>query len=205
MNNQKTVKSANSEKSAVLYIVTCTLVVIQPLLDILSSIVINLGKANYISVSGAVRAVIIAAVTVFTLGFYKGKYSTLFKVYNGIAAAYIALMCLMSATRGDHVAFFYMLGLMADTFFFAFMFLLIFETAQTVGRRVHPAVIAATALIYALTLVINYLSKKGTFHYSTSFAVALALLIPTALVFFVSHLGKRKRRAQGPPMRRSRG
>ena len=192
MNNQKTVKSANSEKSAVLYIVTCALVVIQPLLDILSSIVINLGKANYISVSGAVRAVIIAAVTVFTLGFYKGKYSTLFKVYNGIAAAYIALMCLMSATRGDHVAFFYMLGLMADTFFFAFMFLLIFETAQTVGRRVHPAVIAATALIYALTLVINYLSKKGTFHYSTSFAVALALLIPTALVFFVSHLGRKK-------------
>lgn len=198
MNNQKTVKSANSEKSAVLYIVTCTLVVIQPLLDILSSIVINLGKANYISVSGAVRAVIIADVTVFTLGFYKGKYSTLFKVYNGIAAAYIALMCLMSATRGDHVAFFYMLGLMADTFFFAFMFLLIFETAQTVGRRVHPAVIAATALIYALTLVINYLSKKGTFHYSTSFAVALALLIPTALVFFVSHLGKKKAESTRP-------
>lgn len=198
MNNQKTVKSANSEKSAVLYIVTCALVVIQPLLDILSSIVINLGKANYISVSGAVRAVIIAAVTVFTLGFYKGKYSTLFKVYNGITAAYIALMCLMSATRGDHVAFFYMLGLMADTFFFAFMFLLIFETAQTVGRRVHPAVIAATALIYALTLVINYLSKKGTFHYSTSFAVALALLIPTALVFFVSHLGRKKAESTKP-------
>ena len=198
MNNQKTVKSANGEKSAVLYIVTCALVVIQPLLDILSSIVINLGKANYISVSGAIRAVIIAAVTVFTLGFYKGKYSTLFKVYNGIAAAYIALMCLMSATRGDHVAFFYMLGLMADTFFFAFMFLLIFETAQTVGRRVHPAVIAATALIYALTLVINYLSKKGTFHYSTSFAVALALLIPTALVFFVSHLGKKKAESTRP-------
>lgn len=198
MNNQKTVKSANSEKSAVLYIVTCALVVIQPLLDILSSIVINLGKANYISVSGAVRAVIIAAVTVFTLGFYKGKYSTLFKVYNGIAAAYIALMCLMSATRGDHVAFFYMLGLMADTFFFAFMFLLIFETAQTVGRRVHPAVIAATALIYALTLIINYLSKKGTFHYSTSFAVALALLIPTALVFFVSHLGRKKAESTKP-------
>lgn len=198
MNNQKTVKSANSEKSAVLYIVTCALVVIQPLLDILSSIVINLGKANYISVSGAVRAVIIAVVTVFTLGFYKGKYSTLFKVYNGIAAAYIALMCLMSTTRGDHVAFFYMLGLMADTFFFAFMFLLIFETAQTVGRRVHPAVIAATALIYALTLVINYLSKKGTFHYSTSFAVALALLIPTALVFFVSHLGRKKAESTRP-------
>ena len=198
MNNQKTVKSANSEKSAVLYIVTCALVVIQPLLDILSSIVINLGKANYISVSGAVRAVIIAAVTVFTLGFYKGKYSTMFKVYNGIAAAYIALMCLMSATRGDHVAFFYMLGLMADTFFFAFMFLLIFETAQTVGRRVHPAVIAATALIYALTLVLNYLSKKGTFHYSTSFAVALALLIPTALVFFVSHLGRKKAESTKP-------
>lgn len=198
MNNQKTVKSANSEKSAVLYIVTCALVVIQPLLDILSSIVINLGKANYISLSGAVRAVIIAAVTVFTLGFYKGKYSTLFKVYNGIAASYIALMCLMSATRGDHVAFFYMLGLMADTFFFAFMFLFIFETAQTVGRRVHPAVIAATALIYALTLIINYLSKKGTFHYSTSFAVALALLIPTALVFFVSHLGRKKAESTKP-------
>ena len=198
MNNQKTVKSANSEKSAVLYIVTCALVVIQPLLDILSSIVINLGKANYISVSGAIRAVIIAAVTVFTLGFYKGKYSTLFKVYNGIAAAYIALMCLMSATRGDHVAFFYMLGLMADTFFFAFMFLLIFETAQTVGRRVHPTVIAATALIYALTLIINYLSKNGTFHYSTSFAVALALLIPTALVFFVSHLGRKKAESTKP-------
>lgn len=198
MNNQKTVKSANSEKSAVLYIVTCALVVIQPMLNILSSIVINLGKANYISSSGAIRAVIIAAVTVFTLGFYKGKYSTLFKVYNGIAAAYIALMCLMSATRGDHVAFLYMLGLMADTFFFAFMFLLIFETAQTVGRRVHPAVIAATALIYALTLVINYLSKKGTFHYSTSFAVALALLIPTALVFFVSHLGRKKAESTKP-------
>ena len=198
MNNQKTVKSANSEKSAVLYIVTCALVVIQPMLDILSSIVINLGKANYISVSGAVRAIIIVAVTVFTLGFYKGKYSTLFKVYNGIAAVYIALMCLISATRGDHVAFFYMLGLMADTFFFAFMFLLIFETAQTVGRRVHPAVIAATALIYALTLVINYLSKKGTFHYSTSFAVALALLIPTALVFFVSHLGRKKAESTKP-------
>lgn len=198
MNNQKTVKSANSEKSAVLYIVTCALVVIQPLLDILSSIVINLGKANYISVSGAIRAVIIAAVTVFTIGFYKGKYSTLFKVYNGIAAAYIALMCLMSATRGDHVAFLYMLGLMADTFFFAFMFLLIFETAQTVGRRVHPTVIAATALIYALTLIINYLSKKGTFHYSTSFAVALALLIPTALVFFVSHLGRKKAESTKP-------
>lgn len=198
MNNQKTVKSANSEKSAVLYIVTCALVVIQPLLDIFSSIVINLGKANYISVSGAVRAIVIVAVSVFTLGFYKGKYSTLFKVYNGIAAAYIALMCLMSATRGDHVAFLYMVGLMADTFFFAFMFLLIFETAQTVGRRVHPAVIAATALVYALTLVINYLSKKGTFHYSTSFAVALALLIPTALVFFVSHLGRKKADSNKP-------
>lgn len=198
MKNQKTVKSSNNEKGALLYIVTCALVVIQPLLDIISSVVINLGKANYISFSGAVRALIIAAVTVFTLGFYKGRYSRLFKIYNGIAAAYIILMCLMSATRGDHVTFLYMLGLMADTFFFAFMFLLIFETAQTVGRRVHPSVIAATALIYALTLVINYLSKKGTFHYSTSFAVALALLIPTALVFFVSHLGRKKAESTKP-------
>lgn len=192
MKNQKTVKSSNNEKSALLYIVTCALVVIQPLLDIISSVVINLGKANYISFSGAVRALIIAAVTVFTLGFYKGRYSRLFKIYNGIAVAYIILMCLMSATRGDHVTFLYMLGLMADTFFFAFMFLLIFETAQTVGRRVHPSVIAATALIYAITLVINYISKKGTFHYSTSFAVALALLIPSALVFLVSRLGRKK-------------
>lgn len=192
MKNQKTVKSSNNEKGALLYIVTCALVVIQPLLDIISSVVINLGKANYISFSGAVRALIIAAVTVFTLGFYKGRYSRLFKIYNGIAAAYIILMCLMSATRGDHVTFLYMLGLMADTFFFAFMFLLIFETAQTVGRRVHPSVIAATALIYAITLVTNYISKKGTFHYSTSFAVALALLIPSALVFLVSRLGRKK-------------
>lgn len=192
MKNQKTVKSSNNEKGALLYIVTCALVVIQPLLDIISSVVINLGKANYISFSGAVRALIIAAVTVFTLGFYKGRYSRLFKIYNGIAAAYIILMCLMSATRGDRVTFLYMLGLMADTFFFAFMFLLIFETAQTVGRRVHPSVIAATALIYAITLVINYISKKGTFHYSTSFAVALALLIPSALVFLVSRLGRKK-------------
>lgn len=192
MKNQKTVKSSNNEKGALLYIVTCALVVIQPLLDIISSVVINLGKANYISFSGVVRALIIAAVTVFTLGFYKGRYSRLFKIYNGIAAAYIILMCLMSATRGDHVTFLYMLGLMADTFFFAFMFLLIFETAQTVGRRVHPSVIAATALIYAITLVINYISKKGTFHYSTSFAVALALLIPSALVFLVSRLGRKK-------------
>lgn len=192
MKNQKTVKSSNNEKGALLYIVTCALVVIQPLLDIISSVVINLDKANYISFSGVVRALIIAAVTVFTLGFYKGRYSRLFKIYNGIAAAYIILMCLMSATRGDHVTFLYMLGLMADTFFFAFMFLLIFETAQTVGRRVHPSVIAATALIYAITLVINYISKKGTFHYSTSFAVALALLIPSALVFLVSRLGRKK-------------
>lgn len=192
MKNQKTVKSSNNEKGALLYIVTCALVVIQPLLDIISSVVINLDKANYISFSGAVRALIIAAVTVFTLGFYKGRYSRLFKIYNGIAAAYIILMCLMSVTRGDHVTFLYMLGLMADTFFFAFMFLLIFETAQTVGRRVHPSVIAATALIYAITLVINYISKKGTFHYSTSFAVALALLIPSALVFLVSRLGRKK-------------
>lgn len=192
MKNQKTVKSSNNEKGAPLYIVTCALVVIQPLLDIISSVVINLGKANYISFSGVVRALIIAAVTVFTLGFYKGRYSRLFKIYNGIAAAYIILMCLMSATRGDHVTFLYMLGLMADTFFFAFMFLLIFETAQTVGRRVHPSVIAATALIYAITLVTNYISKKGTFHYSTSFAVALALLIPSALVFLVSRLGRKK-------------
>lgn len=192
MKNQKTVKSSNNEKGALLYIVTCALVVIQPLLDIISSVVINLGKANYISFSGVVRALIIAAVTVFTLGFYKGRYSRLFKIYNGIAAAYIILMCLMSATRGDHVTFLYMLGLMADTFFFAFMFLLIFETAQTVGRRIHPSVIAATALIYAITLVTNYISKKGTFHYSTSFAVALALLIPSALVFLVSRLGRKK-------------
>ena len=192
MKNQKTVKSSNNEKGALLYIVTCALVVIQPLLDIISSVVINLGKANYISFSGAVRALIIVAVTVFTLGFYNGRYSRLFKIYNGIAAAYIILMCLMSATRGDHVTFLYMLGLMADTFFFAFMFLLIFETAQTVGRRVHPSVIAATALIYAITLVISYISKKGTFHYSTSFAVALALLIPSALVFLVSRLGRKK-------------
>lgn len=192
MKDQKTVKSSNNEKGALLYIVTCALVVIQPLLDIISSVVINLGKANYISFSGAVRALIIVAVTVFTLGFYKGRYSRLFKIYNGIAAAYIILMCLMSATRGDHVTFLYMLGLMADTFFFAFMFLLIFETAQTVGRRVHPSVIAATALIYAITLVTNYISKKGTFHYSTSFAVALALLIPSALVFLVSRLGRKK-------------
>ncbi len=192
MKNQKTVKSSNNEKGALLYIVTCALVVIQPLLDIISSVVINLGKANYISFSGVVRALIIVAVTVFTLGFYKGRYSRLFKIYNGIAAAYIILMCLMSATRGDHVTFLYMLGLMADTFFFAFMFLLILETAQTVGRRVHPSVIAATALIYAITLVINYISKKGTFHYSTSFAVALALLIPSALVFLVSRLGRKK-------------
>lgn len=192
MKNQKTVKSSNNEKGALLYIVTCALVVIQPLLDIISSVVINLGKANYISFSGVVRALIIVAVTVFTLGFYKGRYSRLFKIYNGIAAAYIILMCLMSATRGDHVTFLYMLGLMTDTFFFAFMFLLIFETAQTVGRRVHPSVIAATALIYAITLVTNYISKKGTFHYSTSFAVALALLIPSALVFLVSRLGRKK-------------
>ena len=192
MKNQKTVKSSNNEKGALLYIVTCALVVIQPLLDIISSVVINLDKANYISFSGAVRALTIAAVTVFTLGFYKGRYSRLFKIYNGIAAAYIILMCLMSATRGDHVTFLYMLGLMADTFFFAFMFLLIFETAQTVGRRVHPSVIAATALIYAITLVISYISKNGTFHYSTSFAVALALLIPSALVFLVSRLGRKK-------------
>lgn len=192
MKNQKTVKSSNNEKGALLYIVTCALVVIQPLLDIISSVVINLGKANYISFSGAVRALIIAAVTVFTLGFYKGRYSRLFKIYNGIAAAYIILMCLMSATRGDHVTFLYMLGLMADTFFFAFMFLLIFETAQTVGRRVHPSVIAATALIYAITLVISYISKNGAFHYSTSFAVALALLIPSTLVFLVSRLGRKK-------------
>lgn len=192
MKNQKTVKSSNNEKGALLYIVTCALVVIQPLLDIISSVVINLDKANYISFSGAVRALIIATVTVFTLGFYKGRYSRLFKIYNGIAAAYIILMCLMSATRGDHVTFLYMLGLMADTFFFAFMFLLIFETAQTVGRRVHPSVIAATALIYAITLVISYISKNGTFHYSTSFAVALALLIPSALVFLVSRLGRKK-------------
>lgn len=192
MKDQKTVKSSNNEKGALLYIVTCALVVIQPLLDIISSVVINLGKANYISFSGAVRALIIVAVTVFTLGFYKGRYSRLFKIYNGIAAAYIILMCLMSATRGDHVTFLYMLGLMADTFFFAFMFLLIFETAQTVGRRVHPSVIAATALIYAITLVISYISKNGTFHYSTSFAVALALLIPSALVFLVSRLGRKK-------------
>lgn len=192
MKNQKTVKSSNNEKGVLLYIVTCALVVIQPLLDIISSVVINLGKANYISFSGAVRALIIVAVTVFTLGFYKGRYSRLFKIYNGIAAAYIILMCLMSATRGDHVTFLYMLGLMADTFFFAFMFLLIFETAQTVGRRVHPSVIAATALIYAITLVTNYISKKDTFHYSTSFAVALALLIPSALVFLVSRLGRKK-------------
>ena len=192
MKNQKTVKSSNNEKGALLYIVTCALVVIQPLLDIISSVVINLGKANYISFSGVVRALIIVAVTVFTLGFYKGRYSRLFKIYNGIAAAYIILMCLMSATRGDHVTFLYMLGLMEDTFFFAFMFLLIFETAQTVGRRVHPSVIAATALIYAITLVTNYISKKGTFHYSTSFAVALALLIPSALVFLVSRLGRKK-------------
>lgn len=192
MKNQKTVKSSNNEKGALLYIVTCALVVIQPLLDIISSVVINLDEANYISFSGAVRALIIAAVTVFTLGFYKGRYSRLFKIYNGIAAAYIILMCLMSATRGDHVTFLYMLGLMADTFFFAFMFLLIFETAQTVGRRVHPSVIAATALIYAITLVISYISKNGTFHYSTSFAVALALLIPSALVFLVSRLGRKK-------------
>lgn len=192
MKNQKTVKSSNNEKGALLYIVTCALVVIQPLLDIISSVVINLGKANYISFSGVVRALIIVAVTVFTLGFYKGRYSRLFKIYNGIAAAYIILMCLMSATRGDHVTFLYMLGLMADTFFFAFMFLLIFETVQTVGRRVHPSVIAATALIYAITLVISYISKKGTFHYSTSFAVALALLIPSALVFLVSRLGRKK-------------
>lgn len=192
MKNQKTVKSSNNEKGALLYIVTCALVVIQPLLDIISSVVINLDKANYISFSGAVRALIIAAVTVFTLGFYKGRYSRLFKIYNGIAAAYIILMCLMSATRGDHVTFLYMLGLMADTFFFAFMFLLIFETAQTVGRRVHPSVIAATALIYAITLVISYISKNGTFHYSTSFAVTLALLIPSALVFLVSRLGRKK-------------
>lgn len=192
MKNQKTVKSSNNEKGALLYIVTCALVVIQPLLDIISSVVINLGKANYISFSGAVRALIIATVTVFTLGFYKGRYSRLFKIYNGIAAAYIILMCLMSATRGDHVTFLYMLGLMADTFFFAFMFLLIFETAQTVGRRVNPSVIAATALIYAITLVISYISKNGTFHYSTSFAVALALLIPSTLVFLVSRLGRKK-------------
>lgn len=192
MKNQKTVKSSNNEKGALLYIVTCALVVIQPLLDIISSVVINLGKANYISFSGVVRALIIVAVTVFTLGFYKGRCSRLFKIYNGIAAAYIILMCLMSATRGDHVTFLYMLGLMADTFFFAFMFLLIFETAQTVGRRVHPSVIAATVLIYAITLVTNYISKKGTFHYSTSFAVALALLIPSALVFLVSRLGRKK-------------
>lgn len=192
MKNQKTVKSSNNEKGALLYIVTCALVVIQPLLDIISSVVINLGKANYISFSGVVRALIIVAVTVFTLGFYKGRYSRLFKIYNGIAAAYIILMCLMSATRGDHVTFLYMLGLMADTFFFAFMFLLIFETAQTVGRRVHPSVIAATALIYAITLVISYISKNGTFHYSTSFAVVLALLIPSALVFLVSRLGRKK-------------
>lgn len=191
MNNTKTVKCSDSEKLTLMYIVTCAVVAVQPLLDILSSVVINLGKASYISVSGIVRALIILAVTVFTLGFYKGRYSTVFKVYNAVAFSYIVVVCLMSAVRGDYVSFLYMLGLLSDTFFFAFMFLLVFETAQTVGRRVYPAVLSLTAIIYALTLVINYLSKKGTFRYSTSFAVALALLIPSALAFMASSIGRK--------------
>lgn len=190
MNNSKTVKTASSDRSVLIYLATCAIVAVQPLLDILSSVMINLGKSDYISVSGAVRALIIIAVSVFTLGFYNGKYSRAFKVYNVIAAAYIAVMCLMGAVRGDHVAFFYIVGLMADTYFFAFMFMLIFETAQTVGRRVHPIVLAITAMIYALTIVINYVFKKTDFRYSTSFAVVLALLIPAALAFLSSHIGR---------------
>lgn len=191
MNNTKTVKCSDSEKLTLMYIITCAVVAVQPLLDILSSVVINLGKVSYISVSGIVRALIILAVTVFTLGFYKGRYSTVFKVYNAVAFSYIVVVCLMSAVRGDYVSFLYMLGLMSDTFFFAFMFLLVFETAQTVGHRVHPAVLSLTALIYALTLAINYLSGNETFRYSTSFAVALALLIPSALAFMISSIGRK--------------
>lgn len=190
MNNSKTVKTASSERSVLIYLITCAIVAVQPLLDILSSVMINLGKSNYISVSGVVRALIIIAVSVFTLGFYNGKYSRAFKVYNVIAAAYFVVMCLMGAVKGDHVAFFYIVGLMADTYFFAFMFMLIFETAQTVGRRVHPIVIAITAAVYALTIVINYVFKKTDFRYSTSFSVVLALLIPAALAFLVSHIGR---------------
>lgn len=189
MNSNKTVKTSSSDRSVLIYLITCAIVAIQPLLDILSSVVINLGKSSYISVSGAVRALIIIAVSVFTLGFYNGKYSRAFKAYNVIAAAYFVIMCLMGAVKGDHVALFYIVGLMADTYFFAFMFMLVFETAQLVGRRVHPIVVAVTSMIYALTIVVNYVFKTTNFRYSTSFAVALALLIPAALAFLISHIG----------------
>ena len=132
-------------------------------------------------------------ILVYSIAFYNGKYKKLCSVYLSGVCVYIFLVCLMTAIRGTAIACFYMTGLMADTFFFHFAFVAIMELYYTVGRRVSPLVTTFMALIYALTIAINFLfDKTGDFNFSSSFAVALALLIPTALVFISAHIGKIK-------------
>ncbi len=181
------------DKNVFLYMVACAVVAMQPLLDIISSMVINAGKSSFISVSGAVRAILMLLILVYSIAIYNGKYKKLCSIYLLAVSGYIFLLCLMTAIRGSAIACFYMIGLLADTFFFHFAFIAIVELYYTVGRRISPLVMAAMALIYALTLAINhFFDKTGNFNFSSSFAIALAILIPTALVFISSHIGKIK-------------
>ena len=192
MENLKAVKDGKinfHDRDVLLYFAVCAVTAIQPFLEIISSIVINAGSSGFISVSGAVRAFIMIAVAVYSLAFYKGKYKKIFSGYLIGVSTYILLVCIMTAARGTAVAVAYMIGLMADTFFFQFMFIMIVETYQTLGRRISPSVLTFTAFIYAATLAINYISGKNTsFNFSSSFAVSLALIIPCALVFLASRI-----------------
>ena len=182
MDNIKTVinkKNSSDNKNALLYIVACVAIALQPLLDLLSSAVINAGKSSFISVSGAVRAIFMIAILVCSLAFYKGKYKKLFCGYLSGVSIYIFIVCLMTAIRGTAVACAYMIGLMADTFFFHFAFVALAELYYTVGRRISPFVTTGIALVYALTLAINhFLGKTGSFNFSSSFALVIVFQIP---------------------------
>ena len=108
MENLKAVKDGKinfHDRDVLLYLAVCAVTAIQPFLEIISSIVINAGSSGFISVSGVVRALIMIAVAVYSLAFYKGKYKKIFSGYLIGVSTYILLVCIMTAARGTAVAF----------------------------------------------------------------------------------------------------
>ena len=177
-------------KEGILYLVACIAVVIQPLIDIISSSIINAGSEWAISFSGALRALMLVAILAFSWVVYNGRYKKLFSIYLSVSAGYIIFIGLMTALHGSFSAILYMIGLLTDTLFFQFMFVFLTEVFFMVRKRVHPFVMSLSAVIYALTLGINYIFKdKIDFKFSSAFACALAILIPFVLVYLSSKFG----------------
>lgn len=197
MDKIKSAKSVNfklDSKEAVLVLIANIAVVIQPILDIISSVIINSGSESPISFSGAVRAIMAVLILVFSCFAYNGKYKKLFSGYLTVSAVYMLVVSVMTAVNGSLSAVFYMFGLLVDTFFFQFVFVFLVEVFFTARKRVHPAVIALVTVIYAVTIGLNYIFKeKIAFKFLTAFAAVLAILLPFALVYCASRFAKARK------------